>query len=167
MEQQKETWSLPLPTFLFGRPGMCIGHLRPTLDKVLKDCTPTYLVLHVGANDIGRLDEYNWSREFELSVLYVKARWPTIQLLWSDMIPRLVWRHCQSNQGGEKARRRNQRRARAIILREGGKVIRHPSIQADPAHLLSDGVHLSHEGQALFQSTMQDGILQAVGNIYC
>ena len=137
----------PYPLRLLGKGGLSIGNVRKLLDPYLGSHQPAFLVLQVGGNDIGLLDLVKWRLSLEELILYLRARLPHTKIVWSDMLPRLSWRYCASQQGGENSRKKNQREARRIVFREGGTVIRHPNITLDD---LYDGVHLNVEGMKKF-----------------
>ena len=137
---------LPLPTRMKGVSGLTLGGTRNILDTTLKPKGKGFLLLHVGANDIGSMSSYNWLRELESLVYYARARYPDYKLLWSDMLPRRRWRYGCKYQA-ETKRRRLQRRARKLFLREEGGVIRHPLLTKDDELISSDGVHLGLIGQ--------------------
>jgi hypothetical protein len=166
MARQRLSWNLPIPVEMKGRPGLRINQLRGLLHRHIQEWNqPAFMVIHMGANDIGSLSTKQWIEELDVCVLYLRARYPATQLIWSDMIPRLSWRHCVSVKGAENARKRNQRRARALFWSEGGKVISHPKISTGP-DLLSDGVHLSEVGQGKFHTDLQDGLQEIIGNLW-
>ena len=98
--------------------------------------------------------------ELRIMITYIRARLPTTLILWSDMLPRKTWRNAKSHKAAEKARKLLQRRARAEVGKEHGAVIRHCITEA---HLCSDGVHLSDEGQERFLLDFELGIAQALG----
>ena len=165
MARRGQCWNLPIPVRITGRPGLHIEQLLDLLDRGIREVAPAFLVLHLGANDIGRLDLKQWICELTIAIYYIRARWPDTFLVWSDMLPRSHWRNGSSAKGAENARKRNQRRARHLIYQEGGAVIHHPLIQANVNLLQSDGVHLTDCGQAVFQDDLEAGLLSIMGNL--
>ena len=49
---------VPLPVTFAGRPGLHLAGVRTLKDQSLNGCPPAYLVLHIEANDMGLLNEY-------------------------------------------------------------------------------------------------------------
>ncbi|KAL8566662.1 hypothetical protein ACOMHN_055599 [Nucella lapillus] len=166
MQRKKLSWNLPLPVRLLGKPGLQLSQLRASLDEAINQTPPAYLVLHTGTNDIGRLNLKEWILELTTGVLYIRARWPNTHVIWSDMLPRLAWKYNMAQPGAENARKRNQRRARALAYQESGSVIHHPHILPNYDCLLQDGVYLSDLGQDIFHSDLVEGLLGIVGDIH-
>ena len=119
LQTPKEVFHLPLPVTFIGKSGLRIAQLRPLLDQEMSP-PPALLVLHLGSNDIGRLNSWQWIHELEVNITYLRARYPATKLIWSDMLPRATWWYGNSPEGAEKARRRNQRRARLLVSSEQG-----------------------------------------------
>jgi lysophospholipase L1-like esterase len=157
-------WQLPIPVELRGRPGLRLRQLRPLLEATIVHTVPAYLVLHLGANDIGDLRTKEWIKELEIAILFIRAKWPGTIIIWSDMLPRQQWRYCRSVSGAENARKRNQRRAHGLVQEEGGVAIKHEALEADP-DLAPDGVHLSDEGQQKLFDSLQQGLQTIVGDL--
>ena len=135
--------------------------LRNLLDKEARGPPPAYIVLHLGANDIATMSSYKWRTELEVVVMYLRVRYPTSTLVWSDMITRRNWRNEPVRAKAEEKRARNQLRARAVVRKEGGASIRHNAIKCE--HLARDGVHLSQAGQDIFRRDLEDGIIRIMG----
>ena len=89
LQTPKEVFHLPLPVTFIGKSGLRIAQLRPLLDQEMSP-PPALLVLHLGANDIGRLNSWQWIQELEASVTNLQARYPATKLIWSDMLPWLL-----------------------------------------------------------------------------
>jgi lysophospholipase L1-like esterase len=166
LRQTGQSWNLPIPVELLGMPGMRIRHIRSQLDAHIQGSGPAYLILHVGANDIGALQKKQWKKALEEAVLYVRARWPSVVIIWSDMLPREKWRYSKKA-GAESSRKTNNYKARGIVQREGGRVIKHETIVATPALLASDGVHLTKGGQDELFKSLEKGLGVIVGNLAC
>ena len=68
-----------------------------------------------------------------------------MKIVWSDMLPWRSWHYNESQVGAKKSWKIIQRRARHLVLSEGGggEVIKHLMIKDDGVSLLADGVHLS------------------------
>lgn len=163
LQRERRSWHVSLPVRLLGKSGLTMAQLRPLLDEWVAEANPAYLVIHCGANDIGKLQKLQWVQEMEIIILYIRARWPRIRLIWSDMLPRQHWRYSLSPQRGEHARRKCQQNARALVYAEGGSVIRYPLIKPTAAFLLEDGVHLTKLGQEVYFQSMEQGLQESIG----
>ena len=151
-----------MPVLLAGQPGLGFPQARAKLLRVIGDTPPRYLVLHVGANDIARVDQKQWLQELDELVCFIRAYWPAATLVWSDMLPRVAWRYARSQQGAENSRRRLNRKARCRILEENGKIIYHPDINEDC--LLPDGVHLNQRGNEILKLSFDQQLTNIILN---
>ena len=160
LQRHNEVLGVPLPVQWIGQGGLTFQGLRPLIDREARGPHPAYIVLHLGANDVTELSSYAWRNEMEISVLYLKVKYPDTRIIWSDMLPRQQWRNVSNCRVVEEARVRCQ--LRAVILREGGAVIKHETLSKG-AYLAPDGVHLSEEGQRIFWQDIEEGILKVMG----
>ena len=134
---------------LLGYPGLKLNGLRARLDEELPRRGTGNVVLHLGGNDIGYMNEKAWKLELETNLAYIKAQFPRYNVFWSDMTPRGDWRG-KNVVKMEKKRKRSNIRARKLFYAEGDGVIRHPSLQTDPSMLDDDLVHYSPWGNITF-----------------
>ncbi|XP_070203913.1 uncharacterized protein [Littorina saxatilis] len=160
--QWGRTLRLPLPVRFAGQSGLQFSGLRTLLEGAIEGPPPAYLVLHVGANDIGRLNTVEWAQELQLWLAYIGARYPTTRVVWSDMLPRRTWRYSVDPAGAERARKRGTRRARHLVAGERGWFIKHPRIVADDACLAADGVHLSSWGTCLLAWSLEESLTNII-----
>ena len=140
---------LPSKPRWYGKGGLLLSQTEAMLNKHVNPKGKGFLILHVGANDIGAVKDQEWFRQLQEVVYYARLRFKGYKLIWSDMIRRTNWWHA-STQKSEKSRRRLQQRARALFYEEGGGVIRHLAINQDNSMLSNDGVHLNLMGQEWF-----------------
>ncbi|OCT55216.1 hypothetical protein XELAEV_18003823mg [Xenopus laevis] len=85
-----------------------------------------------------------------------------VVIVWSEMIPRLVWRWARDHSAMERSRRKINQLMSVFIRRSGGVVVRHKVLeQAVPGHYRQDGVHLSEVGLELFILGLGDGVEKA------
>ena len=151
LDQHLKRHQVPVPHHvkLVGQSGLRFNQTKQLIDQSLKQDGHGDIVLHVGANDIGCLNEYDWIMELEEHITYIKLRYPGYNVFWSDMTPRKSYRY-----GNEKVmeikRKRSQRRARRLFFREGNGVIHHPILQRYDSLIHSDGVHFTEWGQSVF-----------------
>lgn len=84
-------------------------------------------------------------------------------IVWSEMIPRVVWQGARDAEAVDRVRRNiNARLARFVRLR-GGVVVRHRLLEGDNRpFMLTDGVHLNEQGLEIFLSGICTGIEQAL-----
>lgn len=152
---------VPLPTTLAGQPGLRLTGLRPLLESAISGRPPQYIILHVGANDIGYRKSCEWITELRAAIYYMRAKYRFSTIVWSDMLPRRVWRYSHPI-AAEKARRRYQRRARGLVQEEGGAVIKHPMLESNLNYLAPDGVHLSAVGIEQFVQDLESGLVDLI-----
>ncbi|XP_071968790.1 uncharacterized protein [Engystomops pustulosus] len=119
--------------------------------------TPNALILHVGGNDIGKVRtlEFLWELKKDLAIL--KCILPDTVLIFSEIIPRLLWR-------GEwdfmdKIRKRINRRMQKYLPCIGGFSYRHVDLEGFVEGLYrSDSVHLSEVGLDIFNLGLQNAL---------
>ena len=151
---------VPFDLTIEGIPGLGLSGLQPLLDSNLRQDGQGFVVIHVGANDIGKKNwsEDKWQKELKCILAYIGAMYPKYKPVWSDMLPRNKWRHGPSDVKDKKkkmkiqenCRKRLQRRARQIFGEHCGTIVHHPSLQYNYDLLDIDGVHLTQQGQADF-----------------
>lgn len=83
--------------------------------------------------------------------------------MWSEIVPRLIWKGTRNNASIERARRLlNMRVSRHVRINEG-VVIRHRQLEGDNKELMmDDGIHLNEIGLDIFLSGLQDVIERAL-----
>jgi len=160
MDRRSQGLQLPLAVRLAGQAGLSFSQARNHIINAIGDTRPSYIVLHIGANDIGRVDQKMWLLELDELVCFLRAYCPKTTLIWSDMLPRTAWRYAHSLQGAENSRIRLNRKARARIFEESGMAIRYSNI--DYSCLLSDGVHLTDRGNELFKANLEEQLVRIV-----
>ena len=67
---------------------------------------PNYLLIHVGANDIGNMKVGDLRNYLKNVVTQISAMMPDTKVIWSQMLPRINWRFSQDNNAMEKGRYR-------------------------------------------------------------
>lgn len=147
---------LPLPVVWAGKSGLGFPRARAKLIEALEDApSPSYVVLHVGGNDVCRVDQKHWREELDELVCFVRAFCPKATVVWSDMLPRNSWRHESFSNGGENSRKKLNRKARGRIMqeKEKGRIVYHPNF--DHSYLAEDGVHLSTKGLDQFKADFE------------
>ena len=159
LARAKEVMRVPLHSALAGFPGLTMRRLPKVVRQTVKHHHKVVL-LHVGANDLSSTSSWEWLRCLQESVYYVRARFPHIMLIWSDMLPRGQWRNMAYDKA-EKKRKRLQLLARKLIGEEGGRVCRHNKVLFQ-RNLAYDKVHLSKLGMMMFRGNLEEAICNAV-----
>jgi hypothetical protein len=84
---------------------------------------------------------------------------PETCLVWSDVLPRAVYRGARSNAKVEKARKSLNNAMKHYMPQCNGRVIHHHNIQWDAHHLFRrDGVHLNNIGNDVLLTNITDAL---------
>lgn len=146
----------------FGRGGMRWHQLLHQLTLHLANQSPPdFLLLHVGANDIGQVMTHELEQSLKEDLDSVRALLPNCTLIWSSMLPRLHWRNvpCSDFHIMDSLRRRANRVASRKVLFLGGAVLKYHSIRTEVEGMYAaDDVHLSESGLLLFCLLMKEGL---------
>lgn len=160
--RRNQILSVPIETEFVGVLGLRLHQVMPLIKRHFAEHpAPSYLVLHVGANDIGYLDSVEWERQLQEIVFFLRAKLPHTFILWSDMLPRTQWRSISADKA-KSFRQRNQRRARKLFKEEQGTFIKHPHLEHDRTLLSHDGVHLSQNGLAYFAQDLAETLTATI-----
>lgn len=120
---------------------------------------PAYLLIHCGGNDIGRLTLGDLRNIIKCTIRYLVRELPESRIIWSQILPRQVWRYSNNSKAMESSRRRINSAIAAEVIRAGGAYIKYPDILVKHKSLFhSDGIHLSSLGNALFLNTLQGAL---------
>ncbi|KAH1184419.1 hypothetical protein KIL84_015035 [Mauremys mutica] len=120
---------------------------------------PDIIVVHLGENDLGMLKEVELILSARRDFRLILELFPGINIIWSDMLQRKVWRGAVS-----KARRYVNREVATFLGTIGGTVISHPGIVYGAAELFrEDGVHLSNLDAVMFFTDIKYGIRRCLG----
>lgn len=123
---------------------------------------PAVVVIHAAGNDLCnvRLSEL-------ISVMKADFdRFPSFfqdaVLVWSEIVPREVWRGARNPASIERARRLLNMRVSRHVRLGGGVVIRHRQLEGDNRQLMADdGIHPNEIGLDILLSGFQDAIERA------
>lgn len=138
-------------------PGMKTCHLYSRIYHLLgKLSPPDLIVIHVGGNDIGQ-SPLNNTEILAISTLSEIQAMTNAKLVWSQILPRLVYRNEQNHTKLNKARRRFNTTLARYCIQMGGAYIRHPQI-IEKAYLFRDHVHLSEIGNDMFINNLKHAI---------
>ncbi|XP_075039044.1 uncharacterized protein LOC142099473 isoform X3 [Mixophyes fleayi] len=150
-----ERWSgftHPVDIRWLGKRGMVWAALIPTLGEEIEvHGTPDIVVIHLGGNDVGKGKSLDLIINIREDLAQIHARWPSMKVCWSNIIPRLSWRSSIPPATLIKVVKKINGYARQNIRGTQGVVISHPGLTVDKRHLFrADGVHLSPVGTVLF-----------------
>ncbi|XP_054843130.1 uncharacterized protein LOC129334818 [Eublepharis macularius] len=145
-----------------GRRGLRWSGLLPLLFGL--GCEPPHiLVVHLGGNDLGMLQGRALSAQAQADLRLIAERWPGVLIIWSAMVPRLVWREAGCRQAIERARMKANRAIQKALEGGLGVYLPHPRIRAEvPGLYRGDGVHLSELGNQIFLDDLRQGLQLAL-----
>ena len=134
-----------------GKSGMVTSQLRRQI-RIMKtyEDPPKFLVVHVGANDLGNIKTKDLREKLIQAMTFISKDLPDTKIVWSQMLPRLKWRYSNDSKATEKFRYRVNNAVANYILVPGGYYIRYPDISRTENMYKFDGVHLSVIGNNNF-----------------
>lgn len=131
---------------------------------------PEFLILHVGANDIGGIKIGYLRNHLKIIINWIQRKLPDTIIIWSQILPRAQWRYSPRLEAMEKARYRLNNAVAHHVLSNGGLYIRYPDIKPNKSFLGNDGVHLTKLGNNVFLNTIQGALEHFIqcpnGNCY-
>lgn len=148
-----------------GRGGMKASQLRGQILTMLQyEDPPQYLLIHVGANDIGETRTDDLREYLKNVVTDMSDTLSNTQIIWSQMLPRKQWRYSLDNVAMEKSRYRVNNSVASYNLKIGGLYIRYPEIHKNCNLFKPDGVHLKPVGCQILLNILQGGLEQFMQN---
>ncbi|XP_040279005.1 translation initiation factor IF-2-like isoform X3 [Bufo bufo] len=147
-----------------GRRGMVWGNVLQEVHRQARlDRVPDILVLHVGGNDLGVRPCRELIRDIRFDFLRLWSLFPSVVTVWSDIVPRKVWREARTVERLNKARIKLNRVIGRFCAKHGAVVVRHPELEAGTGGFWrQDGVHLNAVGIDLWSLDLQGGIETAL-----
>lgn len=122
---------------------------------------PVILVLHAGGNDLCSLRVAELLALMRVDLDRFLLFFSEVVIVWSEIIPRLVWHGAHDFMAVERARRTVNSRISRFVHVRSGVAIRHSLLEGDNGGLMSpDRVHLNDVG--IFSTGLQEGIEQAL-----
>ncbi|XP_066452164.1 uncharacterized protein [Eleutherodactylus coqui] len=139
-----------------GRRGMRWGSLMSELiQKQAIWPVPDILIIHLGGNDVGKGSTLALLREMKLGLVRVRDRFPSSVLVFSEIIPRLLWTLPEFKYI-ERIRKRVNHAMAKFLGSVSGFSFRHTELEGFIAGLFRDDlVHLSDIGLDIFNADLQ------------
>jgi lysophospholipase L1-like esterase len=128
-------------------------------DLLGKHIPPNYLVVHCGGNDIAQSPLKNTEPLAIQTIQEIQSVAANIKIIWSQILPRLVWRNEINHTKLNKARRRFNTILSKYCIQTGGAYIRYPQISENRKYLYRDNVLIiSGAGNDIFISNLKHGL---------
>lgn len=142
---------------------MRTSHVVGKINTMLQyEDPPHFLLIHVGANDIGDLRLADLRNYLKNIVTAISDIMPNTTIIWSQMLPRLRWRYSVNNKAMEQGRYRVNNAIASYIVRKGGLYIKYPEITVSSNLFSNDGVHLSNAGNSILLNRIQGGLYEFI-----
>ncbi|XP_068106722.1 uncharacterized protein [Hyperolius riggenbachi] len=125
---------------------------------------PDILIIHLGGNDLGKVKTLNLLARMRRDFLQIRAIFPNTVLVFSEIVPRLVWYVSPNKRFFEKIRKRVNWAMCKFLSSVGGFSYRHIDLEGGVRGLYrKDLVHLSPIGVDIFNMELQNMVEKAVG----
>ncbi|XP_029449774.1 uncharacterized protein LOC115087134 [Rhinatrema bivittatum] len=142
--------------FWLGKRGMRWVQLMPCILQYARQLPQPDIICHLGGNDLVAVKNIDLIITIKKDLTAIKAIWPAVVLVWSHIIPRLVWRDARSHKSIEKSRRKLNKEVGTWLRAIKGYVIKHDDISLSCSGMYRpDGVHLSDVGVDIFILALQ------------
>ena len=152
-----------------GSGGMRWCDLMPKFQlAMLSNSPPKMILVHLGGNDLTTVKQGKLMGMIKKDLFYMASTFPSAYIIWSDILPRLLWRDITNTPDNlrkmDQKRKRINRAGRQVTKQlNNGKAIIH-EIDTTPGLHKSDGVHLSRIGNAIFLNTMEEALMSFLNN---
>lgn len=111
--------------------------------------------MHNGGNDIGKVNTVNLIAEMKQTFSVLKGMWPSVILIFSEIIPRRIW-GLPEWAFMHRIRRRINRCMMHFLPVIGGFAFRHIELEGFlPGLFREDWIHLSEIGLDIFNNNLQ------------
>ncbi|CAJ0929021.1 unnamed protein product [Ranitomeya imitator] len=150
-----------------GTRGLTWSQVLPEIVRIARVASsPTVVVIHAGGNDLASFPLAELLTLMRADLDKLPGFFPVMRLVWSEMIPRLVWRGARELGAMERSRRTLNQRISRFIRFKNGVVVRHHRLEGDNSgFLLPDGVHLNDAGLDIFLDGLREGVVQALHSL--
>uniref|UniRef100_A0ABM5FLU4 1-alkyl-2-acetylglycerophosphocholine esterase n=1 Tax=Pogona vitticeps TaxID=103695 RepID=A0ABM5FLU4_9SAUR len=120
---------------------------------------PDILVIHLGGNDLAQHPGKALVLDILRDLRWLQSRYPVMRIVWSTIVPRLVWKDARVALEVNMARRNVNREVCRALCKGLGSVIGHHRIRFDRPELFRrDGIHLSDLGLDVFLEDIKGGL---------
>ena len=103
-----------------GQGGLRWCQLLPRLRHFLTlEHVPQMLIIHCGGNDIGVVNSCELRHNMKSTMRSIEAMLPNTKLVWSQILPRRVWRGELNHASLEKTRQRINSFMSSFLVRSG------------------------------------------------
>ncbi|KAE8591935.1 hypothetical protein XENTR_v10018608 [Xenopus tropicalis] len=124
---------------------------------------PDILVIHAGGNDLGVIPQRDLVDVMKQDLTNIWRTCPGVVVVWSEMVPRLVWRFARDWAKLDRSRGKINKLLASFVRKSGGVAVRHTTLEERlPGYYGRDGVHLSDVGWDLFNLAIADGVEKAL-----
>ncbi|XP_053556922.1 uncharacterized protein LOC128648347 [Bombina bombina] len=143
-----------------GRRGLCWADLPGLLQDDMKRWEkPLVLIIHLGGTDLGSIPGLYVSMVIQSDLRTFKAWMPGVRMGWTNIIPRLTWRH-MANHRQSSGQEKLNRDVRNLKFEFRGFVVEHKTITAaDRSLYRGNSVHLLDHGMDLFIKDLRKSLL--------
>ncbi|XP_069585212.1 uncharacterized protein [Ranitomeya imitator] len=150
-----------------GLRGMMWSQVLPEIVHISRVASsPTIVVIHAGGNDLASFPLAELLTLIRSDMDKFPSFFPLMRLVWSEIIPRLVWRGARELNAMERSRRTLNQRISRFVRFKNGVVVRHHRLEGDNSgFLLPDGVHLNEVGLDIFLNGVREGVVQAMHSL--
>ncbi|XP_027862086.1 uncharacterized protein LOC114137589 isoform X1 [Xiphophorus couchianus] len=142
-----------------GIQGMTWSQLLPQLHQLkITWPNPDALIVHLGGNDLSTESPTNLLASVKKDMASIRSIFPHCLLVWSDILPRRVWRHSPDSYEVDLVRTTVNRRIHSIVSDLGGISVNHDNIRCGTNTGLyrGNGIHLSPKGIDVFNLNLQE-----------
>lgn len=145
-----------------GKEGMTWGELYHRVRYLLTfEQTPDVLVIHCGGNSVGAIKLKKYRLEVRDTLSRLMRLLPNTKFVWSQILPRLVWRFSKDRVAMNRSAKRINNYASWICIQSGGGYIKYPELtHADWEMFGADGVHLSDMATRIFLHRLQSFLFE-------
>ncbi|CAJ0946547.1 unnamed protein product [Ranitomeya imitator] len=150
-----------------GTRGLTWSQVLPEVVRIARVASsPTVVVIHAGRNDLASFPLAELLTLMRADLDKLPGFFPVMHLVWSELIPRLVWRGARELSAMERSRRTLNQRISRFIRFKNGVVVRHHRLEGDNSgFLLPDGVHLNDADLDIFLDGLREGVVQALHSL--
>lgn len=146
--------------FWLAKPGMRLHDINSAVSQMLDihKSPPAIIVIHCGGNDIGQMPIHLINVNLKAIMSTLLIRLPKTLLVWSDILPRKLWRNEITHKKLEKCRQRTNSYIGNFMVDNSCATIHYPEIHESIEGLYRDGVHLSTLGYDIMLNTLQGAL---------